>query len=113
PAASLTRSTTTYVPGFSDSVLKRNVSTLLSNRPSVGNTLTHFLPLTANEAAVNRASGSAAVASRTTWSPSVPATLTVTAGGSCDTTNGPLTRSPLRASSGGLSLRSLATTFTS
>src|SRR5581483_5953078 len=60
PAASRTRSTTTCVPALSASVLKRNVSVLLSNRPSVGKTLTHFLPLTANDAAVSRANGSVA-----------------------------------------------------
>ena len=65
PEASRTRSTRTYVPAFSISVLNRNVSVLLSNRPSLGKTLTHFLPFTANEAAVRRTSGEIADASTT------------------------------------------------
>src|SRR5262249_17845875 len=90
PAPSRTPSTRTYVPGFIPSVLNLNVSVLLSNRPSAGKTLTHFLPLTANDAAVSRASGEAAVASMTTWSLSTPAVFTVTVGASWQTTNGTL-----------------------
>src|SRR5712692_5629470 len=111
PDASRTRSTSTYVPGFSASVLKRKGSVLLSNRPPVGKTFTHFLPFTANDAAVRRTSGDVAVASTTAWSPSTPTTFTVTTGGVLQTTKAALVRSPVSAAPSGLSLRSLATTL--
>ena len=112
PAASRTCSTRTYVPGFSASVLKRNVSVLLSNRPSAGKTLVHFLPLTANDAAgqAHQRIGRRRL-DASAWSPSTPATFTVTVGGTWRHGNGALIRSPVRASSAGLSLRSLATTL--
>ncbi len=91
--------------------MKRNVSVLLSKRPSLGNTLTHFLPFTAKDAAVRRTKGDAAVASTTACSPSTPTTFTVTTGGVWQTTNGALIFSAVRASPSGLSLRSLATTL--
>src|SRR5262249_19200933 len=111
PAASRTRNTTTYVPGFSASVLNLNVSVLLSNRPSVGKTFTHFLPLSENDAAVSRTSSDEPVASRTAAPSSMPTTLTCTPGGVWLTTNGSLTREPVSTSPGALSRRSLATTF--
>src|SRR5262249_6195770 len=42
PAASVTRSTTTWAPGLSGSVLNSKVFDLPSKRPSTGKTLTHL-----------------------------------------------------------------------
>src|SRR6476659_4415815 len=112
PAASRTRSTSTYVPGGSASVVNRNDSRLSSNRPSAGNTLIHLRPLIEYDAPARRDSASAVSASIAALPPSTDATRIVTAGGSWATTTGPLTRWAVSAAPSGLSGRSLATTFT-